>query len=79
MCGRACLSSDVGEIKVAFRIAPERPTPNIAPSWDLAPTDPQPAVRYDAKKGRAAQPRCDALGAGANLDRVEDRREQARH
>ena len=27
MCGRACLSSDVSEIKVAFRIPPERPTP----------------------------------------------------
>jgi hypothetical protein len=40
MCGRARLSSDVSEIKVAFRIPPERPTPNIAPSWNVAPTDP---------------------------------------
>jgi len=38
MCGRARLSSDVSEIKVAFRIPPERPTPNIAPSWNVAPT-----------------------------------------
>jgi hypothetical protein len=30
MCGRARLSSDVSEIKVVFRIPPERPTPNIA-------------------------------------------------
>jgi putative SOS response-associated peptidase YedK len=49
MCGRARLSSDVSEIKVAFRIPPERPTPNIAPSWNVAPTDPLPVVRYDAK------------------------------
>jgi hypothetical protein len=26
-------SSDVSEIKIAFGILPERPTPNIAPSW----------------------------------------------
>jgi putative SOS response-associated peptidase YedK len=49
MCDRARLSSDVGEIKLVFRIPPERPTPNIAPSWNLAPTDPLPVVRYDAK------------------------------
>src|SRR5215471_17522423 len=49
MCGRARLSSDVSEIKVAFRIPPERPTPNIAPSWKVAPTDPLPVVRFDAK------------------------------
>jgi hypothetical protein len=42
-------SSDVSEIKAAFRIPPERPTPNIAPSWNVAPTDPLPVVRYDAK------------------------------
>ena len=49
MCGRARLSSDVSEIKVAFRIPPERPTPNFAASWNVAPTDPLPVVRYDAK------------------------------
>ena len=49
MCGRARLSSDVSEIKVAFRIPPERPTANIAPSWNVAPTDSLPVVRYDAK------------------------------
>ena len=42
MCGRARLSSDVSEIKIAFGIPPERPTPNIAPSWNVAPTDPAP-------------------------------------
>jgi putative SOS response-associated peptidase YedK len=28
---------------------PERPTPNFAASWNVAPTDPLPVVRYDAK------------------------------
>ena len=49
MCGRARLSSDVSEIKLVFGIPPERPTPNIAPSWNVAPTDPLPVVRYDTK------------------------------
>ena len=51
MCGRARLSSDVSEIKLVFGIPPERPTPNIAPSWNLAPTDPAPVVYSDAKDG----------------------------
>jgi putative SOS response-associated peptidase YedK len=51
MCGRARLSSDVSQIKIAFGIRPERPTPNIAPRWNLAPTDPAPVVYYDAKHG----------------------------
>jgi putative SOS response-associated peptidase YedK len=50
MCGRARLSSDVSEIKLTFSIPPERPTPNIAPSWNVAPTDPLPIVHYDAKQ-----------------------------
>jgi hypothetical protein len=29
MCGRARLSSNVSEIKIAFGIPPERPTPNF--------------------------------------------------
>ena len=51
MCGRARLSSDVSEIKLVFSIPPERPAPNIAASWNVAPTDPLPIVRYDAKAG----------------------------
>ncbi len=51
MCGRVRLSSDVSEIKLVFSIPPHRATPNIAPSWNVAPTDPLPIVRYDAKAG----------------------------
>jgi putative SOS response-associated peptidase YedK len=51
MCGRVRLSSDVSEIKPVFSIPPERPVPNIAASWNVAPTDPLPIVRYDSKAG----------------------------
>ena len=51
VCGRVRLSSDVSEIKLVFSIAPERPTPNFPPSWNVAPTDPLPVVRYDTKAG----------------------------
>ena len=51
MCGRVRLSSDVSEIKLLFSIPPHRPTPNIAASWNVAPTDPLPIVRYDTKAG----------------------------
>jgi putative SOS response-associated peptidase YedK len=47
MCGRARLSSDVSEIKIRFSIPPGRPAPNFAPSWNVAPTDPLPVVRFD--------------------------------
>ena len=52
MCGRVRLSSDVSEIRVAFRIPPERPIPNFPPSWNVAPTDSLPVVRFDAKAGQ---------------------------
>ena len=49
MCDRARLSSDVSEIKLIFSIPPERPTPNFPPSWNMAPTDTLPVVRYETK------------------------------
>ena len=52
MCGRVRLSSDVSEIKLAFSIPPERPAPNFAASWNVAPTDPLPvgiATRNDVR------------------------------
>ena len=52
MCGRARLSSDVSEIKLAFRIPPDRPTPNFPPSWNVVPTNSLPVVRYDQKAGQ---------------------------
>ena len=51
MCGRVRLSSDVSEIKRVFSIPPHRPTPNFAPSWNAAPTDLLPVVRYDRRAG----------------------------
>jgi hypothetical protein len=36
MCGRIKLEGDVSEIKIAFRIPPDYPTPN----WNVAPTRP---------------------------------------
>jgi putative SOS response-associated peptidase YedK len=52
MCGRVKLSDDFSEIKIAFRIPPEYPTPNTyAPSWNVAPTDNLPIVRYNEKTG----------------------------
>ena len=54
MCGRARLSSDVSEIKLVFSVPPHRPTPDVAPSWNVAPTDPLPIARYDARAGERA-------------------------
>jgi hypothetical protein len=54
LVGLACLSSNVSEIKLVFGIPPERPTPNIAPSWNGAPIDPLPVVHYDTSDHEAA-------------------------
>jgi putative SOS response-associated peptidase YedK len=51
MCGRVKLEGDLSELKVAFRIPPDYPIPNYAPSWNIAPTDSLPIVRYDPKAG----------------------------
>jgi putative SOS response-associated peptidase YedK len=51
MCGRARISSDVSEIRIAFRVPPYRPTPNLPATWNLAPTDPAAIVHLDTKAG----------------------------
>ena len=51
MCGRVKLEGEFSEIKVAFKIPPDYPTPNYAPSWNVAPTDSLPIVRYNSKTG----------------------------
>src|ERR1700741_5484667 len=51
MCARVRLSSELTEIKLVFSIPPHRPTPNYPPSWNVAPTDQLPVVRYDRKAG----------------------------
>jgi hypothetical protein len=47
----ASLPTD-SEIKLVFSILPARLTPNIAPSWDVAPPGPLPWVHYDPKAGQ---------------------------
>ena len=51
MCGRLRPSPDGSEIKLVFSIPPDRPTPNFPPSWNAAPTDQLPIVRFYAKAG----------------------------
>ena len=55
------LSCDVSDIKLVCPIPPHRPTPNTVPSWNVAPTDPLPVVRYDA---RAREPSLDVMRWG---------------
>ena len=66
MCGRVRLSSDVSEIKLVFSIPPHRPTPNFAPAWNAAPTDPVPIVRY-AKAGERSLDGCPEMPEGTIL------------
>jgi putative SOS response-associated peptidase YedK len=66
MCGRVRLSSDVSEIKLVFSIPPHRPTPSFPPTWNAAPTDVLPVVRYDAKAGEHSLDLL-SVGAGAVL------------
>src|SRR5215813_7890315 len=51
LCSCHVWSPDVSEIKLVFSIPPHRPTPNFPPSWNVAPTDALPVVRYDVKAG----------------------------
>jgi hypothetical protein len=42
MRGRVRLSTDCSQIKLVFRIPPDRPTPAFSPTYNLSPTDPMP-------------------------------------
>jgi hypothetical protein len=48
---RARRASAVSALTSACGMPPERPTPHVAGSWTVAPTDPLPIVHYDAKEG----------------------------
>jgi putative SOS response-associated peptidase YedK len=43
--------SDYSEIRIAFRIPPDWPAPNLRPNWNLAPTQDIAIVRRDAEGG----------------------------
>jgi len=87
------LSSDVSEIKLVFSIPPHRPTPNFPPSWNVAPTDPLPVVRYDPKPGErsldvlrwglvpywAKDLKVGFANINAKAEGIENRRPFARH
>jgi len=49
MCGRVKLEGDFSELKVRFDIPDDCPAPNYAASWNVAPTDKLPIVRYNPK------------------------------
>jgi putative SOS response-associated peptidase YedK len=51
MCGRVKLEGDFSQLKVLFGIPDDYPAPNYAPSWNVAPTDSLPIVRYNAREG----------------------------
>ena len=51
MCGRVHLLSDVEKLIEVFSIPPSHPAPNIAASWNVAPPDPLPVVRYNDRAG----------------------------
>ena len=40
------------EIRLVLSIPPERPTPNFEPSWNGAPTDQLPIVRFHTRTGQ---------------------------
>jgi putative SOS response-associated peptidase YedK len=54
MCGRVKLEGDFSQLKTTFHIPDDYPAPNYAPSWNVAPTDSLPIVRYNAKESHRA-------------------------
>ncbi len=51
MCGRAKLPTDYSEIKIQLGLDDFTP-PNLAPSWNIAPTQDMLCVLYDAEHKR---------------------------
>jgi putative SOS response-associated peptidase YedK len=54
MRGRVKMEGDFPQPRVAFGIPNDYPAPNCSASWNVAPTDSQPIVRYNARQGHRA-------------------------
>jgi putative SOS response-associated peptidase YedK len=52
MCARGHLSTDLDKIKRFFGLPSDRPVPNFAPTYNLAPTDPIPIIHRDRTDGQ---------------------------
>jgi putative SOS response-associated peptidase YedK len=55
MCGRARLSNDYSEIKIRLRFDATAPAPNLAPSWNIAPTDKMLVATYTKDRKRVSE------------------------
>jgi putative SOS response-associated peptidase YedK len=73
MCGRARLSSDVSEIKLVFSIPPHRPTPNIAPSWNVAGERSLDVMRWGLVPFWAKDIKVGFTNINAKAEGIEDR------
>jgi putative SOS response-associated peptidase YedK len=54
MCGRVKMEGEFSQLKVAFKIPDAQTALNFPPSWNVAPTDSLPIVRYNQKEGHRA-------------------------
>jgi putative SOS response-associated peptidase YedK len=54
MCGRVKLEGDFSQLKIAFKIPDNQPALNFAASWNVAPADQLPIVRYNDKERHRA-------------------------
>ena len=56
MCGRAKLETYVSEITDRIPYTTRVSTAEFPPSWNVAPTDNLPIVRYDPSAGHPSRP-----------------------